>query len=179
MFLHENTVRTVTAEEIGYWKVQELKNFCKENKIKGYSKLRKAELIELVTDFIENHNETNTTSTSSKPQISVNATPLSLDFRAESIQKREYVMRKKLAEEKEYLRCWRAVLVMLTKSNKTGELDGEIDAVLRNIELCQSRIESYEPQPVIFDFSEAMAATVKQMADFRLELTTRKHRKAA
>ena len=105
MFSNENTTRTVTAEEISTWKVQELKNFCKEHKIKGYSKLRKAELVALVTDFVQNHAGTETKTES---QLSVEPMPLNLDFRAESIQKREYVKRKKLAEEKEYLRCWRS-----------------------------------------------------------------------
>ena len=175
-FSTENTTRTVTAEEISTWKVQELKNFCKEHKIKGYSKLRKAELVALVTEFVKNHAETETKTES---QLSVEPTPLNLDFRAESIQKREYVKRKKLAEEKEYLRCWRSVLLTLTKNAKTGDLEAEFDAVLRNIELCERQIANYEKRPAKIDFSEAAASAASYTENLRLAFIARKHRKAA
>ena len=175
-FSTENTTRTVTAEEISTWKVQELKNFCKEHKIKGYSKLRKAELVALVTDFVKNHAGTETKTES---QLSVEPMPLNLDFRAESIQKREYVKRKKLAEEKEYLRCWRSVLLTLTKNVRTGELEAEFDAVLRNIELCERRIAGLEKRAAKIEFSEAVASAASYTENLRLAFIARKHRKAA
>ena len=142
MFSNENTTRTVTAEEISIWKVQELKNFCKEHKIKGYSKLRKAELAALVTEFLNTHGEAKT---DTKSQLSVKPAPLTEKFAKTAVPgMSEYVKSKKLAEEKEYLRCWRSVLLTLTKSGRTGELEAEIDKVLRNIELCERRIAGLE-----------------------------------
>ena len=176
-FSNENTTRNVTADEISTWKVPELKKFCKENKIKRYSKLRKAELIALVTDFVKNHDETKIVS---KSQLSVKPAPLSADFSRPTVSgMREYVKRKKLAEEKEYLRCWRSVLLTLTKSGKTGELEAEIDSVLQNIERCQRRIAAFEKTAVKIDLSEAAESAGFYMKNFQLAFIARKNRKAA
>ena len=178
-FSNENTTRTVTADEISTWKVQELKSFCKENKIKGYSKLRKAELIELVTKFLETHD----TAASTKSLLSsIKPAPLTEKFaKPGKAEMREYVKRRKLAEEKEFLRCWRAVLSTLNKSNKAAELDSEIDAVLRNIEICQRRIAALEKPAVSLniDFSEAIKAAAIYTENFMKTFRARKNRKAA
>ncbi|MBR2208171.1 MAG: Rho termination factor N-terminal domain-containing protein [Synergistaceae bacterium] len=118
MFSTENITRTVTAEEISTWKVQELKNFCKEHKIKGYSKLRKTELIALVTDFVKTHDEAKT---ETKSQLSVKPAPLTEKFAKTAVPgMSEYVKRKKLAEEKEYLRCWRSYLLSLKAARRAN-----------------------------------------------------------
>ena len=177
MFSTENTTRTVTAEKISTWKVQELKNFCKEHKIKGYSKLRKAELVARITDFLKTHSEAKT---ETKSQISVKPAPLTEKFAKTTVPgMSEYVKRKKLAEEKEYLRCWRSVLLTLTKSGKTGELEAEIDKVLRNIELCERRIAGLKKRVAKIEFSEAVASTANYTESLRLAFIARKHRKAA
>ena len=178
MFSNENTMRIVTAEEISTWKVQKLKNFCKEHKIKGYSKLRKAELVALVTDFVKNHGEAKI---ETKSRLSITPAPLTEKFATSfsNTKMREYVKRKKLAEEKEYLRCWRSVLLTLTKNAKTGDLEAEFDAVLRNIELCERRIANYENRPAKIDFSEAAASAASYTENLRLAFIARKHRKAA
>ena len=176
-FSNENTTRTVTAEEISTWKVQELKNFCKNNKIKGYSKLRKAELVARITDFLKTHSEAKT---ETKSQLSVKPAPLTEKFVKIIIPgMSEYVKRKKLAEEKEYLRCWRSVLLTLTKSGKTGELEAEIDAVLRSIELCERRIAGLEKQAAKIEFSDAVASAASYTESLRLAFIARKNRKAA
>jgi len=176
-FSNENTTRNFTAEEIGTWKVLELKKFCKENKIKGYSKLRKAELIALVTDFVSTHKEAKI---KAKSQLSVKPEPLTADFVKPTVSgMAEYVKRKKLAEEKEYLRCWRSALQIFTKSGKTDELEAEIDQVLRNIELCQRRIAAFEKTTAKIDFSGAAESAGNYMKNFRLAFIGKKNKKGA
>lgn len=175
MFSNENTntTRTITAEELGIWRVQELKNFCKEHKIKGYSKLRKAELIALITEFLKGHD---TAKTAPKTQLSITPAPLAEKFKNTGM--REYLKRRKLAEEKEFLRCWQAVLRTLNESGKTAELEGEIEAAKRNIALCEQRIAQFETHTVKTDFSEVVSHTASYIGNFRRTIIT-KNRKAA
>jgi len=181
MFSNErtNTTRTVTADEISIWKVQELKNFCKEHKIKGYSKLRKAELIALITDFLATHK---TAAAGAKSRLSVKPEPLTENFRKTAIPgMREYLKKRKLAEEKEVLRCWRSVLLTLTENVKAGALEAEIEAVKRSINSCERRIAEFEARKtkIDFDFKEAVSTAAIYAENFRKALTARKNRKAA
>ena len=173
MFSNENTTRTITAEEIGTWRVKELKNFCKEHKIRGYSKLRKAELIALITDFLKAHA---TEKSGSKSQLSMKPAPLTERFKNTGM--REYLKRRKVAEEKEAMRCWRAVLLTLNESGKAAELQTEIDAAERSIALCEQRIAQLETHAAKINFSETVSKTANYIGNFRQTLATRK-RKAA
>ncbi|MBR2208172.1 MAG: hypothetical protein IJ859_05110 [Synergistaceae bacterium] len=72
-----------------------------------------------------------------------------------------------------------AVLLTLTKSGKTGELEAEIDKVLRNIELCERRIAGLEKRAAKIEFSEAVASAANYTESLRLAFIAKKHRKAA
>ena len=140
----------MSEKDIKKFSVIELKHFCKEHSLKGYSKLRKAELVELVEQFLETQSDEKTEFQNSSANF---LTPAPLDTSFRTAQPSALPPEQLLAEEQKILHAWISVREILLNGGNAFELKNEIFNASREITRTKRRITELQKQCEVSDLS--------------------------